>query len=143
MNYQTIFRITENIFRAIYVGLTEYASVTAIGAVISLASISRLDRLTADVKTSFVLDSKLQRIDDTPIYQSLRECLTNAFIHADYYGRRSIVIDKEFRKTTIFNPGTFRIGINEAIAGGISDARNGRIFNMFSLIKVGERSDYG
>ena len=90
-----------------------------------------------------MLDSKLQRVDDTPIHQSLRECLVNALIHADYYGRRGIVIDKEFRKITISNPGTFRISIDEAIAGGISDARNGRIFNMFSLIKVGECSGCG
>ena len=102
-----------------------------------------IDRLTADVKVPFKLDSNLQRVDDTPIHKSLRECLANALIHADYYGRRGIVIDKEFRKITIANPGTFRIGIDEAIAGGISDARNGRIFNMFSLIKVGERSGQG
>lgn len=37
----------------------------------------------------------------------------------------------------------FRIGIDEAIAGGISDARNSRLFNMFSLIEVGERSGSG
>ena len=85
----------------------------------------------------------MQRIDDTSIHRSLRECLANALIHADYYGRRGIVVDKEFRKITISNPGTFRISIDEAIAGGISDARNGRIFNMFSLIKVGERSGQG
>ena len=41
------------------------------------------------------------------------------------------------------NPGTFRISVDDAISGGISDARNGRIFNMFSLIKVGERSGMG
>ena len=102
-----------------------------------------IDRLTADVKTPFKLDSNLQRIDDTPIHRSLRECLANALIHADYYGRRGIVIDKEFRKIAISNPGTFRISIDEAIAGGISDARNSRIFNMFSLIKVGEQSGQG
>ncbi len=53
------------------------------------------------------------------------------------------MVDKEFRKIVIANPGTFRIGIDEAIAGGISDARNGRIFNMFALINVGERSGTG
>ena len=99
-----------------------------------------IDRLTADVKKPFKLDSNLLRIDDTPIHKSLRECLANALIHTDFYGRRGIVIDKEFRKITIANPGTFRISIDEAIAGGISDARNGRIFNMFALINVGERS---
>ncbi len=102
-----------------------------------------IDRLTADVKRPFQLDDKLTRIDDTPIHKGLRECLANALIHADYYGRRGIVIDKEFRKITISNPGTFRIDVSEAIAGGISDARNSKIFNMFSLINVGERSGIG
>lgn len=102
-----------------------------------------IDRLTADVKRPFKLDKDLSRIDDTPIHASLRECLANSLIHADYYGRRGIVIDKEFRKVTISNPGTFRISIDEAIAGGISDARNGKIFNMFALINVGERSGSG
>lgn len=82
----------------------------------------------------------MQRIDDTPVHKALRECLTNALIHADYYGRRGIVIDKEFRKISISNPGTFRISVDEAIAGGISDARNGR---LFTLINVGERSGTG
>ena len=35
------------------------------------------------------------------------------------------MIDKAFRKITISNPDTFRISVDEAIAGGISDARNG------------------
>ena len=74
------------------------------------------------------------------MHKALRECLTNALIHADYYGRRGIVIDKEFRKISISNPGTFRISVDEAIAGGISDARNGR---LFTLINVGERSGTG
>lgn len=47
------------------------------------------------------------------------------------------------RKITIANPGTFRISVDAAISGGISDARNSRIFNMFSLIDVGERSGSG
>lgn len=102
-----------------------------------------IDRMTSDVKRPFKLDAKLLRVDDTPIHASLREALANALIHADYYGRCGIVVDKEFKKITISNPGTFRIGIDAAIAGGISDARNSRIFNMFSLIDVGERSGSG
>lgn len=102
-----------------------------------------INRLTADVKKPFKLDKDLLRVDDTPIHASLRESLANALIHADYYGRCGIVIDKKFREVTIANPGTFRISIETAIAGGISDARNSRIFNMFSLIDVGERSGSG
>ncbi|MCD8368830.1 MAG: winged helix-turn-helix transcriptional regulator [Clostridiales bacterium] len=102
-----------------------------------------IDRMTADVKTPFQLDRTLLRIDDTPIHAGLRECLANALIHADYYGRCGIVIEKKFREIIIQNPGTFRIDIDAIIAGGISDARNSRIFNMFSLIDVGERSGSG
>lgn len=102
-----------------------------------------IDRMTSDVKRPFKLDANLTRVDDTPVHAALREALANALIHADYYGRCGIVIDKEFRKITIANPGTFRISVDAAIAGGISDARNSRIFNMFSLIDVGERSGSG
>ena len=102
-----------------------------------------IDRLTSDVKRPFQLDNNMLRIDDTSVHKALRECLANALIHADYYGRRGIVIDKEFRRIVISNPGTFRVDIEEAIAGGISDARNVRIFNMFSLINVGECSGIG
>lgn len=102
-----------------------------------------IDRLTSDIKRPFKLDANLMRVDDTPVHASLRECLANALIHADYYGRRGIVIDKEYHRITISNPGTFRISIDEAIAGGISDARNGKIFNMFALINVGERAGSG
>ncbi|MBQ7916130.1 MAG: winged helix-turn-helix transcriptional regulator, partial [Firmicutes bacterium] len=102
-----------------------------------------IDKLTADVKRPFQLNERLLRVDDTPIHKAIREALANALIHADYYGRRGVVIDKEFQKITISNPGTFRISIEEAVAGGISDARNSKIFNMFSLIDVGERSGSG
>ena len=50
---------------------------------------------------------------------------------------------KIFEKMKFSNPGIFRISLDDAIAGGTSDARNSRIFNMFALIKVGERSGMG
>lgn len=102
-----------------------------------------VDRLTADVKKPFVINKNLLRDDDTDIHKSLREALANALIHADYYGRQGVVIEKEFRKMKFSNPGIFRISLDDAIAGGTSDARNSRIFNMFALIKVGERSGMG
>lgn len=102
-----------------------------------------IDRMTSDVKKPFKLDSKLLRVDDTPVHASLREALANALIHADYYGLGGVCIEKEFHKITISNPGSFRIDIDAAIAGGMSDARNSRIFNMFTLINVGERAGTG
>ena len=41
------------------------------------------------------------------------------------------------------NPGTLRMSKSVAIAGGTSDARNGKIFNIFSLVRIGERSGMG
>ncbi len=102
-----------------------------------------INKLTTEVKKPFKLNKKLQRIDDTLIHSSIREVLANALIHADYYGTRGIVIEKTSDSIQVSNPGNFRIPINEAIAGGISDARNSRIFNLFSLIDVGERSGMG
>lgn len=40
-------------------------------------------------------------------------------------------------------PSTENVANDDAISGGISDARNSAIFNMFSLINVGERSGMG
>ena len=102
-----------------------------------------IDRLTSDVPKPFKINSELLRDDDTPVHKALREAFANALIHADYYGRQGIVIEKDFKNIKISNPGTFRINIKDAIAGGVSDARNSRIFNMFSLIRVGERSGMG
>ena len=101
-----------------------------------------INRLTSDIKTPFRLKNGL-RIDETEMHKALREALANALIHADYYGRRGIVIDKTPATITIRNPGSFRISIAEAIGGGVSDARNSHIFNLFSLIDVGERSGTG
>ena len=43
----------------------------------------------------------------------------------------SIVIDKYPKRLEVSNPGTLRMSKSVAIAGGTSDARNGKIFNIF------------
>ena len=85
----------------------------------------------------------MTRDDDTPVHKALREVLANALIHADYHGRRGIVIDKYPKRLEVSNPGTLRMSKSVAIAGGTSDARNGKIFNIFSLVRIGERSGMG
>lgn len=100
-------------------------------------------KLTSQIKRPFALDNNMQRIDDTPLHKGVREALANALIHTDYYGTRGVVIDKFPDSISISNPGSFRIPIFDAIGGGISDARNSKIFNMFTLIEVGERSGMG
>lgn len=41
------------------------------------------------------------------------------------------------------NPGSFRIEIDAAKSGGVSDPRNGTMLKMFNLIDIGERSGSG
>ena len=100
--------------------------------------------ITAGVKVPFKIASdNVTRDDDTPVHKALREVLANALIHADYHGRRGIVIDKCPKRLEVSNPGTLRMSKSVAIAGGTSDARNRKIFNIFSLVRIGERSGMG
>ena len=98
----------------------------------------------AGIKVPFKIASdNVTRDDDTPIHKSVREVVANALIHADYHGRQGIVIDKYPKRIEVSNPGILRISKAVAVAGGTSDARNAKIFNIFSLVKIGERSGMG
>lgn len=100
--------------------------------------------ICAGIKVPFKIASdNVTRDDDTPVHKDLREVLANALIHADYHGRRGIVIDKYPKRLEVSNPRTLRMSKSVAIAGGTSDARNGKIFNIFSLVRIGERSGMG
>ena len=90
-----------------------------------------------------MLDERGLRINETRVHKALRELLANALIHADYHGRQGIVIEKRFRRLMFRNPGCLRMSKEAAIGGGRSDARNSRIFNIFALINIGERSGTG
>ena len=100
------------------------------------------NRVTQDIKVPFKLEGT-DRIDDTPLHKALREALANALIHADYYDRRGLVIQKWPDKIRIANPGAFRINVQEALVGGVSDPRNESLIKMFNLINVGERAGSG
>ena len=100
--------------------------------------------ICAGIKVPFKIASdNVTRDDDTPIHRSVREVVANALVHADYHGRQGIVIDKYPKRIEVSNPGILRISKAVAVAGGTSDARNAKIFNIFSLVKIGERSGMG
>lgn len=100
------------------------------------------DKLTADLPRPFKLDGML-RVDDTPLHKAVREALLNTLVNADYYGRRGVVVTKSREGFTFSNPGDFRISMNEAISGGVSDPRNAIVFKMFNLVDLGERAGSG
>ena len=102
-----------------------------------------LPRLTEGLKVPFELNGELRRVDDTPLHKAVREALTNALVHADYQGRRGVVVVRRGDRVELSNPGGMRIGADVAFAGGITDARNAAIARMFSLIGAGERAGSG
>lgn len=100
------------------------------------------NKITQDIKVPFKLEGG-DRIDDTPVHKALREALANCLINADYYGRQGIVIIKKKDIITLSNPGGFRIDVEAAKSGGVSDPRNSALIKMFNLIDVGERAGSG
>lgn len=100
------------------------------------------NKLTQNVKEPFELRGGA-RIDDTPVYKVLREALANCVINADYYGRQGLVIIKDRTGVTFSNPGNFRIDVEVAKSGGVSDPRNGALVKMFNLVDIGERTGSG
>jgi len=102
------------------------------------------NRITLDVKRPFKLAADgFTRIDDTPVHKALREALANCLVNADYYGERGLVIKKWRNRIELANPGSFRITLEEALFGGISQPRNAVLLKMFNLINVGERAGSG
>lgn len=100
------------------------------------------NKITQDVKVPFKMEGG-NRIDDTPVHKALREALANCLINADYYGRQGLVVIKKKDAITFSNPGGFRIDVEVAKAGGISDPRNGALIKMFNLVDIGERAGSG
>ena len=100
------------------------------------------NKITQDIKVPFKLDGG-DRIDDTPVHSALREALANCLVNADYYGRQGLVIIKRRNGITFSNPGGFRIDVEAAKSGGISDPRNSTLMKLFNLIDIGERAGSG
>lgn len=100
------------------------------------------NKLTQDIKVPFKMEGGA-RVDDTSVHQALREALANCLVNADYYGRQGLVIIKKRDAITMSNPGNFRIEIDTAKSGGVSDPRNGTMLKMFNLIDIGERAGSG
>ena len=100
------------------------------------------NKLTQDIKVPFKMEGGA-RVDDTAVHQALREALANCLVNADYYGRQGLVVIKKRDAITMSNPGNFRIEIDTAKSGGVSDPRNGTMLKMFNMIDIGERAGSG
>ena len=101
------------------------------------------NRIDADVAVPFVNRRDGVRVDRVDVHDALGEAVANALVHANYYGKRGIVIVKHGKKITISNPGTIRITKEEFYAGGNSDPRNPNLLKIFGFVNVGERAGSG
>jgi predicted HTH transcriptional regulator len=99
-------------------------------------------KITQNIEVSFKPED-CGRSDDTPVHKAIREALTNCLTNADYYGKQGIVIIKKKDIITLSNPGGFRIDVEAAKSGGVSDPRNSTLIKMFSLIDIGKRAGSG
>ncbi len=81
--------------------------------------------------------------DTAPVYKAVREALTNCIVNADYCGRGGVSVLRRENAIIMSNPGVFRIDLNAAKSGGVSDPRNGTLLKMFNLIDMSERVGSG
>lgn len=99
-------------------------------------------KLAQALKVPFKLEG-ISRIDDTPAHKALREALVNCLTNADYYGRRGLVALWTPDKIELANPGGFRVDVDKALVGGVSDPRNATMLKIFSFVEIGERAGSG
>ena len=100
-------------------------------------------RIDDDVAVPFMNRRNGVRVDRVDVHDALSEAVANALVHANYYGKRGIVIIKHGKQISISNPGTIRITKEEFYAGGNSDSRNPNLLKIFGFVNIGERAGCG
>lgn len=99
--------------------------------------------LSEELPRPFSLGRNMTRIDDTPQHKAVREGLTNALVHADYYGRAGVVAIRRRSTVEFSNPGCLRLPVEVVEGGGVSDPRNKTLMTMFNLIGRGDKAGSG
>ena len=100
------------------------------------------NKLKAALKVPFRLDG-VDRVDDTPAHEALREAIVNALTNANWFDRRGVVCVWDDEAITIANPGDFRMPVEEAKKPGSTDPRNETMMRMFAMVEIGERAGSG
>jgi predicted HTH transcriptional regulator len=100
------------------------------------------NKLVQAIPVPFSTDG-LYRAATTPAHEAVREALVNCFTNADFEGAGGIRVELSSDGIVLSNPGGFRVGIDEACVGGISDPRNKGLMKIFSQIGLAERAGSG
>ncbi|MEI6890674.1 MAG: RNA-binding domain-containing protein [Pontiella sp.] len=102
-----------------------------------------IQRLFADLKLQFKLDSDLFRKGETEVHEAVREALVNALIHADYRGQGGIIIEKYRDRFEFSNPGSLLVSVEQLFRGNVSECRNKALQTMFMMIGGAEKAGSG
>ena len=102
-----------------------------------------IQRLFADLKLRFELDSDLFRKGETEVHEAIREALVNALIHADYRGQGGVIIEKYPDRFDFSNPGVLLVGMDQLFRGSVSECRNKSLQTMFMMIGGAEKAGSG
>lgn len=90
----------------------------------------------------FKLDG-IDRVDETPAHESLREAICNTLIHSQYRMMEGIVIERYPDRLYFSNPGTMLIPVETFYQGGHPICRNAILQKMFIAIGRGEHLGSG
>lgn len=99
-------------------------------------------KMARNLKVPFKLVG-IDRIEDTPAHQAVREVLANTLIHADYKSSRGVVILVNDKEMVFENPGSILVGKQQMYKGGESSTRNKTLMKMFNLVEIGEKAGSG
>ncbi len=100
-------------------------------------------RLFADLKLGFQLDSDLFRKGETEVHEAIREALVNALIHADHRGQGGVIVEKYRDRFEFSNPGSLLVAFDQLFRGNVSECRNKALQTMFMMIGGAEKAGSG
>ena len=101
-----------------------------------------LERLRLKIGVFFGLDGYVRNADSVNL-MAVREAVVNALAHADYMVSGGVSVVLTGKGVTVTNPGGFRIPLEKAKLGGISDPRNHAIMRMLLSIGLVEQMGSG
>lgn len=85
---------------------------------------------------------RLEKNYSPELLPALREALTNCLLNADYHSG-GVVIRRSADAVEFSNPGQFRVDVEDAVSGGVSDPRNLALARMFAAMGVGRGNGSG
>lgn len=100
-------------------------------------------KIQSQLNNKFELDGINRKDSGEALLAAVREGLVNTLIHADYSADSQIKIFLFKDYVEFNNPGEMRVSKERYVLGGDSQARNPKIFTIFTRAKLGERTGSG